>query len=149
MISTLLDSNVIIAAVAEAHEHHRDSLAVFSGGKSELAVGGHSYAEAFCTLTRRGDHAPFKFTPDEAWGALESIRAATVLVGLTPAQVFDTARQYARSGGIGARIYDKLIGEAALVHNIPVLVTWNVGHMRGLFPSLTIRTPTQFLKARR
>jgi hypothetical protein len=34
--------------------------------------------------------------------------------------------------------------EAALAHAIPQLVTWNVGHMRGLSPDLTITTPKAF-----
>jgi predicted nucleic acid-binding protein len=146
VISALLDSNVLIAAVAEAHEHHGDSLRVLSMPRIELAIGAHSYAKAFCTLTRRGDHGPFRFAADEAWAALESIRAVTVLVGLTPAQAFDTTRRYAQSGGVGARVYDKLIGEVAVAHNIATLVTWNISHMRGLFPALATKTPTQFLK---
>ena len=89
-------------------------------------------------------HAPFRFTAEEAWAALESVRAVTALVGLTPAQTFDGVRQYAGGGGIGARLYDRLIGEAALVHGIEHLVTWNIGHIRGLFPTLVVVTPTQF-----
>ena len=141
----LLDSNVVVAMLVEAHEHHRPSLALVAGGtRPELAVCAHSYAEAYSTLTRRSEHAPFRFTAEEAWDALESLRAITVLVGLTPAQTFDTIRSYARTGGIGARLYDRLIGEAAVAHGVGTLITWNVGHMRSLFPSLTVSTPTAF-----
>lgn len=140
----LLDSNVLIAILAEAHEHHAASLDLLTGKRAEFAVAAHSYAEAFTTLTRRGDHGPFRFSSEEAWAALESIRAVTALVGLTPAQTFDAVRSYARSGGIGARLYDKLIGEAAVIHEIPSVITWNVGHMRGLFPALNILTPKEF-----
>ena len=111
---------------------------------SDFAVAAHSYAEAFSTLTRRG--APFRFPADEAWAALESIRSVTRLVGLTPAQMFDATRDYARAGGIGARLYDKLIGEAAVAHGIAVLITWNVSHMRSLFPKLTVLTPKDVVK---
>ncbi|MBV2149876.1 PIN domain-containing protein [Sphingobium sp. AS12] len=141
----LLDSNVLIAMLAEAHEHHVPSLGLLIGERrSEYAVAAHSYAEAYSTLTRRGERAPFRFSAEEAWAALESVRAVTVLVGLTPAQSFDAIRAYAQGGGIGARLYDLLIGEAAIVHEIPVIVTWNIGHMRSLFPSLTIATPKEF-----
>lgn len=140
----LLDSNVLIAILAEAHEHHAASLDLLRGKRAEFAVAAHSYAEAFTTLTRRGDHGPFRFSSEEAWAALESIRVVTALVGLTPAQTFDAVRSYARSGGIGARLYDKLIGEAAVIHEIPSVITWNVGHMRGLFPALNILTPKEF-----
>jgi hypothetical protein len=109
-----------------------------------FAVAAHSYAEAYSTLTRRGERTPFQFTPEEAWAALESVRAVTALVGLTAPQTFEAIRAYAGSGGIGARLYDRLIGEAAVAHGIPGIVTWNVGHMRSLFPNLSVSTPTQF-----
>jgi predicted nucleic acid-binding protein len=137
----LLDSNVLIAAVAEAHEHHGPSLDIFVAARGELAVTAHSYAEAYSTLTRQGRHGPFGFSADEAWAALESVRSVTMLVGLTAGQTFDTVRSYARSGGIGPRLYDRLIGHAAVIHEIPVVVTWSVAHMRSLFPQLSIVTP--------
>jgi predicted nucleic acid-binding protein len=138
----LLDSNVIIAMLAEAHQHHGPSLALVSQQpRPQFAVSAHSYAEVYSTLTRQGERGPFRFTPAEAWAALESIRAVTRLLGLTPPQSFDAVRKYAESGGVGARLYDRLIGETAIVHDIPQIVTWNTGHMRGLFPDLQVVTP--------
>jgi predicted nucleic acid-binding protein len=146
----LLDSNVLVAMLAEAHEHHQASLAlVLDGPRPSFAVCAHSYAEAYSTLTRRGEHAPFRFTAEEAWASLESLRAITVLIGLTPAQTFDAIRSYARTGGVGARLYDRLIGETAAVHDIKIIVTWNVGHMSSLFPSLRVLTPRDFLEGTR
>jgi predicted nucleic acid-binding protein len=142
----LLDSNVIIAALVEAHEHHGPSLALFEGkDPTPLAVAAHSYAECYATLTRRGEHSPFRLSAEEAWAALESVAALTTLIGLTPAQSFSAVRTFAQERGIGARLYDRLIGEAALVHGLPTIVTWNVGHMRSLFPSLEIATPADFI----
>ncbi|MBV9530399.1 MAG: PIN domain-containing protein [Bradyrhizobium sp.] len=142
----LLDSNVLVAMLAEAHEHHRNSLALVLGDpRPSFGVCAHSYAEAYSTLTRRGEHARFRFTATEAWAALESVRAITALVGLTPAQTFDAIRSYAQTGSVVARLYDRLIGEAAVTHDIKIIVTWNIAHMRGLFPSLTIVTPKDFL----
>ncbi len=144
-IDALIDSNVLIAMLAEAHEHHGPSLGLLNDGHdARFAVAVHSYAEAYNTLTRRGERAPFQFTPEEAWAALESVRAVTSLIGLTAPQTFDAIRGYAKSGGIGARLYDRLIGEAAVMHAIPQIVTWNVGHMRSLFPKLAITTPKDF-----
>jgi predicted nucleic acid-binding protein len=108
----LLDSNVLIAALAESHEHHVASLALLLvERRAEFAVAAHSYAEVYSTLTRQSDHAPFRYSPEKAWAALESVRAVTALVGLTAAQSFDATRDFARIGGVGARLYDKLIGE--------------------------------------
>lgn len=141
----LLDSNVVIAALAQSHEHHEPSFDLLNrGAPGTFAVAAHSYAEAYSTLTRRGERAPFGFPPEEAWAALESVRAVTVLVGLTPAQTFDAIRAYAAGLGVGARLNDKLIGQAAIVHQIPAIVSWNTGHMRGLFPGLAVVAPPAF-----
>lgn len=129
----------------EAHEHHGPSLNLLTDyGETQFAISAHSYAEAYSTLTRRGGHAPLQFTPEEAWAALESVRAVTGLVGSTAPQTFEAIRNYAQSGGIGARLYARLIGEVAVAHGIPGIITWNVGHMRSLFPDLQVTTPTQF-----
>ena len=146
-LDALLDSNVVVAIVAEDHEHHEPSLALLAASKrANFAIAAHTYAEAFCTLTQRGDRAPFHFPPEDAWAALESVRAQTSLVGLTAAQIFDAVRDYAQRGGTGAQLYDRLIGETAVVHDIATLLTWNVGHMRGLFPQLTVCTPIHFAR---
>jgi predicted nucleic acid-binding protein len=143
----LLDSNVLIAALAEGHEHHVASLALLLAEKrTKFAVAAHSYAEVYSTLTRKGDHGPFRYSPEKTWVALESVRAVTALIGLTAAQTFDAIRGFARDGGIGARLYDKLIGEVAVANEISVITSWNIGHMRSLFPALTVTTPKDFIQ---
>lgn len=147
--AALLDSNVVIAILAEAHEHHSASLAlVTEGDAATYTISAHSYAETYSTLTRRGDRAPFRFSAREAWAALESLRAITRLVGLTPSQTFDVVRAFAGRGRVGTTLYDALIGEAAIVHDIPCIVTWNTRHMRGLFPTVDVVTPHAFLARR-
>lgn len=62
--AALLDSNVLIAIVAQSHQHHAPSLALLNGGApSAFAVAAHSYAEAYNTLTRTGDRSPFRAAP--------------------------------------------------------------------------------------
>lgn len=149
-IKALIDSNVIVAALAEAHEHHLPSSRLLEASEPQaLAVAAHSYAEAFTTLTRRGERAPFRWAPDEAWAALESVATITRLVGLSPAQTFDAVRTYAAATGVGARVYDHLIGQAALVAGAPVVITWNTGHLRSLFPNFSVETPTSYTAAAR
>ncbi len=141
----LVDTNVIIAALAEAHEHHAASIALFSAKPSlKLAVAAHCYAEAFSTLTRRSEHSPFRWPANEAWAALESVAAVTRLVGLTPAQSFEAVRDFAGAGNVGARIYDFMIARAAQTSRAELLVTWNVGHFRGLIEGLEVLTPASF-----
>lgn len=137
----LVDTNVIVAALAAAHDHHAPSLALFSVPGRHLAVAAHCYAEAFATLTRRGEHAPFRWSAAQAWGALESVAAITTLVGLTPAQSFAAVREFATAGHIGARLYDHLIAQAALAAGADMLVTWNIGHFRGLDIGIALHTP--------
>lgn len=142
----LLDSNVLVAALAEAHQHHEPSAALLNQSTpSTFCVSAHSYAEVFNTLTRRGAHAPFRRSGDNVWAALQTVAAMTRLVGLTPAQTFDAVRAYAAAGGIGPRIYDRLIGQAAVQAGADAIVTWNTGHMRSLFPDMAVETPTEFL----
>jgi predicted nucleic acid-binding protein len=138
----LIDSNVLIAAVAQSHEHHGASLALLNGAAPlSLAAAAHSYAEVYNTLTRQGPRAPVAALPDVAWSALQSLRAATVLLGLTPAQTFDAIGRYAAGGGVGPRLYDRLIGEVAVAHRLAMIVTWNTSHMSGLFPGLRVIDP--------
>lgn len=115
--------------------------------EGRFAVAAHSYAEAFVTLTRRTANATFLRNPEDAWLALESVARVTRLVGLTPAQSFAAIRSYAGSGGIGARLYDRLVGQVAVEHGIPRIITWNVRHMQSLFPRLEIIDPAAFLNA--
>ena len=78
---------------------------------------------------------------DTDFAALDAVRARTVLVGLSPEQTYYAVRDYASGGGVGARVYDKLIGQAARLHGIPAIVSWNVRHLRPLFPDLDVRSP--------
>lgn len=143
----LLDTNVVVAALVEAHPHHRASTTlVVDGGPGRFAVAAHSYAEAFNTLTRGGAQGVYGWSPDEAWDALERVRAWTRLVGLTPSQTLAAVRAYAASGGTGARLYDRLIGETAVQAGLGRIVTWNTGHMRALFPGLEVVEPAALAK---
>lgn len=138
----LVDTNVIVAALAEAHEHHAASLRLFSAKPAlTLAVAAHCYAEAFTTLTRRNEHSPFRWPANEAWAALESVAAVTRLVGLSPAQSFEAVRDFAAAGYVGARIYDYMIARAAQAAGADVLVSWNIGHFRDLIAGLEVCTP--------
>lgn len=140
----LVDSNVVIAAIASAHPHHVPS-ALLLQQPAGLAMAGHSYAEVFVQLTRQGPSAPVRMTADEAWAAIQALTMGVATVGLTPSQTLESVREYASMGGIGARLYDWLIGRTAVEAGIKVIVTWNVRHMHGLFPDLDVMTPDQAL----
>jgi len=145
-LTTLLDSNVIVAGLEEDHSHHGPSVRILIAAENQrFGVAAHSYAEAFTTLTRRSGPSPYGWEPARAWASLESVSAVTALVGLTPTQTVWAVRAFSEHGGIGARIYDWLIGQAAIEAGIPRVVTWNISHLRPLFPQLDILTPDQAL----
>jgi len=143
----LLDSNVLIAAADDEHTHFGPSAALFESPPKRFAVSAHSLAETYSTLTRRRPGAGFGWRPADAQIVIESLAAEIVLVGLTPGQTLETVYAYAHSGGIGPRLYDRLIGEAAVRAGLKRIVTWNVSHMRGLFPTLDVLTPADLLTA--
>jgi predicted nucleic acid-binding protein len=142
----LLDSNIVVVLIASRHQHHEPSRALFElNPRQSFAIAAHSFAEAYVTLTRSGRAGLFEFQSREAWAALDRLRSRITLVGLTAAQNLDALRSYAESGGIGARFYDAMIGQTAVMHAIPTIMTWNTPHMRGLFPALDIATPAEYL----
>ena len=144
----LLDSNVVIAALAEEHGHHRPSLALLGGMESErLAVAAHSFAEAYSTSTRSGPRRGFGRSRGDALNAPESVAAIVTLLGLGTSNMLDDIRLYAQSRGVGARLYDHLIGRVAVRNGIPRIVTWNVRHMRDLFSALDVVDPAAALAA--
>lgn len=142
----LLDSNVIVAGVAAEHDDHLLSVALFERFPAKsFAVAAHSFAESYVTLTKRGPRAPLAWDAQDAWTALEAVAKATQLVGLSPAAGLDGVRLYAGQGNIGARVYDWLLGQSAVLARIPAIVTWNVGHMTGLFPMVVVQSPEEFM----
>lgn len=122
--------------------HHAASRAFLASGR-KVAIAAYSIAEVYVTLTRRGGAAVYGWQPDEAQAALDRIAILTTVIGLTPTQTLDSVRLFADAGGIGARLYDHVIGRTAALHGIKAIVTWNVRHMRSLFPMLTIATPAE------
>jgi predicted nucleic acid-binding protein len=139
----LLDTNVIVSALAPDHADHADAAALFDRCKDgELAVPAHAVAEAYSVLTRAS--GLFRWAPGDCWLAIGSILRVTTLVGLTPAATVDAVRSYAQQGGIGPRLYDRLIGEAATHNRIDTLLTWNVRHMKALFPELQVHAPREW-----
>ncbi len=144
----LLDSNVIIAAAAADHEHHGASARLLNDfAPQTFAVASHSYAEAYSQLTRRSPRSLFGFPPADVIAVLESIAASSLLVGLTHGKTFDAIREFAAAGHVGPRLYDKLIGEAAVANGIERIITWNVGHFSSLFPQITVQEPTEISAA--
>lgn len=142
----LIDSNVIIAALDADHPHHEPSAVLLGQAPLKLlAVAAHSYAETFTTLTRLNAASPYKWPPARAVASLRSVAGSAELVGMTPAQTLDAVLRYGDNGGMGTRIYDYLIGQAAVHAGLQIVVTWNLAHLRPLFPRIEVIDPVQAL----
>lgn len=141
----LLDTNVLVASVIDFHVHHLPSQALFGLEHVQLFVAAHSYAETYNTLTRRGERGAYRRPAEDAWASLETVASAATLVGLSSAQTFDAIRMFSMRGGIGARLYDHLIGSVAPLCAATSIVSWNTGHLRSLFPDRRVETPAEAL----
>jgi predicted nucleic acid-binding protein len=131
-----------VSALAPDHPDHGHSTALFDRARDgELAVAAPAVAEAYSTLTRA--NGLFRWDAEDAWLVIDSVLGITTLVGLPAAATVDAIRTYARQGGIGPRLHDRLIGEVAVQHRIDVILTWNVGHMQSLFPQLAVMSPAK------
>jgi predicted nucleic acid-binding protein len=143
----LIDSNVLIAASDADHEHHADSLSFLrSVIDRRFVTSQRCTSETYSNLTRPRRGGGAGFTPSEAMAAIDRIEGKFDILSLTVANHHAALRAFANNGGTGPRVYDFLIGYAALVNGLPLIVTWNTRHFEPLFPSLRVTTPTQYLE---
>lgn len=141
----LIDSNVIVASIVDHHASHTIAASFINAPQlPPLIVAAHSYAEAYVTMTRRGGPQPYALDQDRATAGLAAIRAVSALVAMTAEETFDAIGRFAQIG-IGARLYDYLIGRTGLLHGAQAIVTFNTGHMRALFPQVAVHTPGEWL----
>lgn len=140
-MTTLFDSNVLIAATIAEHLDRDASLAALQVEGRAVAI--HSLSEVYNTLTKP---KPYGRDPRLVATVVERFATAMTVVGLTHDQHVGAIQRFATLGGIGARLYDYLIGEAARLTDRRTVVTLNAGHFIPLFPDLRILTPAQYLE---
>jgi predicted nucleic acid-binding protein len=141
MIS-LLDSSILVAAIAEAHPNHVSVVNIYNNCDSRM-VYDHSLFEAYRVLTfPNRDRGGYDLSPLDAANSLKQIAENCLLVGLSPREKQDALFAYATQGVISARIYDAVIGFAGLSHGATEIITLNARNFRSLFPALTIIDPS-------
>lgn len=146
-LTGLIDSNVLIAATVKDHIHHADSFGALNQmGELSFVTAAHCLSECYSNLTRSLETGGAALSPREAVEALDRIDLAFDVLSLTVIDQCNAYRSFSDLGGTGPRVYDYLIGYIALVHQIPMIVTWNTRHFVPLFPSLRILTPAQYLE---
>lgn len=142
-MTALVDTNVLVAAAVVDHPHRGPALAVLER-PSHYSVSAHSLLELYNTLTKpRG----YGWSPDRAWVVVRQMGAVFDVLVLTATEQLEAIDAFAHAGGIGAGLYDYVIGRVAVHRGIDTIITLNSKHFVPLFPDLTILTPTQYLES--
>lgn len=137
---TLFDTNVIVANMDEAHEHHIWSSVILQQTPApDILLSAHALSEAFNRLTRGGASGTFR--PERTAAALRDLGTMASVRALDANETIDAISRFAAMGGTGARLYDYLIGYVAVVERVNRIVTWNIRDMRPLFANLEVITP--------
>jgi predicted nucleic acid-binding protein len=141
-MKTFLDTNVLVAAVLETHEHYEPSFQLFSRSHPrQTFCGAHNLAEVYAILTRYPSKD--RLTSDQALTVLETIQERVTIVALTVQEYVAAIREFAAMGIAGGAIYDGLIASCALKVGADILYTWNTGHFIRLGDDIAgrVRTP--------
>jgi predicted nucleic acid-binding protein len=140
-LTTLLDSSVLIAALAKTHPKSAlISYALHDVGAA--MVFDHSFLEAYRVLTGQNvDRGGFNKPPQETVLGLQRLTRAYRVIGLSPRERIDALSSFSARNVISARIYDAMIGYAGIMHGARRIMTLNGKNFRSLFPELEIIEP--------
>jgi predicted nucleic acid-binding protein len=136
-VKVYLDTNVLVAASVQDHEHHVQSFELVKAvklGALRACVSTHGLAEYYSVITR----APFvpRIHPSEAGRFLEeNILPYFELVALSTGDYKTVFRGCAGSGVIGARVFDALHIHCAQKANCDRIYTYNVKDFRAVAPT--------------
>ena len=136
-----LDTNVIVSACLQEHEHHERALRVLQSihsGRHEGFISAHTLFEAFSTLTRL-PRAP-RINPAQAAALLqENVFGSFTVVALTANDCAELLLRLGRSGIGGGQVYDAIHLRCAEKIGATRIYTFNVQHFAGLMPHLAAR----------
>ena len=145
-MKTLFDTNVIVATIDEAHEHHEWSSAILQQTAApDILLSAHTLSESFNRLTRGGPSG--LFLPARTAMVLRDLGNTASVRALDASETIDAISRFAAMGGTGARLYDYLIGYVGVVERVNRIVTWNIRDMRPLFANLEVVTPKEAIGA--
>jgi len=143
VISYLLDTSCLVAAVCAWHRHHdatRREIERRDTAGEKLVLAAHSLAETFSVLTRLPE--PHRLRPDDALALIEANWGETRLVALAGSDYRSTLRRCREVGIGGGAVYDALIAACARKARVATLVTWDLeGFERFLEDEPAVRAP--------
>ncbi|HUY29059.1 MAG TPA: PIN domain-containing protein [Candidatus Binataceae bacterium] len=135
------DTSVLVAAAVRHHPHHPQAARALResfGGRHSGFLAVHSIAETYAVLTR----LPIlpAIHPSEALRIIEeNFLAHLHPLSLGAKEYREVVKEVAEMGLKGGVIYDALLLRCARKRNFDRIYTFNVGHFRGLAPSLEER----------
>ncbi len=143
MISYLLDTSCLVAAVCTWHRRHDDTRREIErrdAAGEKLVLAAHSLAETFSVLTRLPE--PHRLHPNDALALIEANWGETRLVALGGPDYRATLRRCRDVGIGGGAVYDALIATCARKAEVETLVTWDLeGFERFLEDEPAVRAP--------
>ena len=127
------DTNCIVAAVCDWHEHHSRALGEIRrrlAAGQIMVIAGPTLIESYSVLTRLPP--PRRLSPRQAVVLLDEdfLTHAGDVVVLSAMDYRETARMSARRGVAGGRIYDATIAACARIARANVLLTFNASDFR-------------------
>jgi predicted nucleic acid-binding protein len=129
-VKIFLDTNVLVAACVEEHEHHERALPLMESVLEHRAdgfVSAHSLLEAYAVLTRL-PRSP-RIMPVQATALVEeNILKHFKVVALTSQEYGALVRAVGRDGAIGGQVYDLLHLECARKSGAERIYTFNPQH---------------------
>jgi predicted nucleic acid-binding protein len=141
-LTALLDSNVLVASLVEDHPGHGDCFQLLSRGR-DCATAAHVLSELYNTLTKPRFYG---WSSRQAAAAVSEFDRHLTVVGLDPATHVAAIGSFAALGGVGATVFDYLIGASARRAGLGQIVTFNVKHFTPYFPDLLVQTPAEYLE---
>jgi predicted nucleic acid-binding protein len=135
-MKTFLDTNVIIAACIEEHEHHDRALELLErvlGGTDHGVISAHALAEAYAVMTRLPK--PLRVAPGMAASLLEKNYLNTFeVVALTGKEYTQLLIRVSQAGWVGGLIYDAIHVTCAAKGAVDRLYSWNAHHLQTVAP---------------
>lgn len=140
-MKVFLDTNVLVAACVDQHEHHARALPLMESvhkGMVQGFVSAHSLLETHAILTRL-PRSP-RISPSQAATLVhENVVKHFTVVALTAREYGELAARLGRNSVVGGQAYDVLHLECAEKCGAERIYTFNVSHFAGLAAHLSSR----------
>lgn len=143
---TFFDTSVLVAAFYAEHIHHPAShAALLRCTRRDGAMGAHSLAEVFATLT--GMPGAARVRPDTALLFLRNLEERLTLVALSSDEYLPAIEATLAWGISGKATYDALLAQCALKIRADVICTWDLSDYSRFGPEVAdkLKRPDQIV----